>query len=251
MAHSSIGVSTVNCCQRQTYRRPDASRPNNLSGTGSLLTTRSFGYGPPVRPCGRKTGPLPDFIFLTAMRSGAAAETLLSWVRDGAVYFPGTVMKSGEPHRVPLSPRAWGTNRRRRSQTGRQSVWWQASLGRFNPEGFGGAQEGIRRSILCFMTPDGRSAHLEQSTVYRDMFVRPFWPTEFTATPSTKPRCGTFPERGRARAFRLAGSYQASRGGRERRQRRHADERLTAMKKETIKRGVWSMSRTIYEDDDD
>ena len=82
-------------------------RPNNLSGTGSLPTTRSFGYGPPVRPCGRKTGPLPEFIFLTAMRSGAAAETLLSWVRDGAVYFPGTVMKNGEPHRVALSPWAW------------------------------------------------------------------------------------------------------------------------------------------------
>ena len=47
------------------------------------------------------------FIFLTAMRSGAAAETLLSWVRDGAVYFPGTVMKNGEPHRVALSPWAW------------------------------------------------------------------------------------------------------------------------------------------------
>ena len=41
------------------------------------------------------------------MRSGAAAETLLSWVRDGAVYFPGTVMKDGEPHRVALSPWAW------------------------------------------------------------------------------------------------------------------------------------------------
>ena len=38
---------------------------------------------------------------------GAAAQTLLSWVRDGAVYYPAEVMKDGEAHRVAVTPWAW------------------------------------------------------------------------------------------------------------------------------------------------
>ena len=47
------------------------------------------------------------FIILTVVRSGAAAQTMLSWVLDGAVYFPAGVMKGDEAHRVALSDWAW------------------------------------------------------------------------------------------------------------------------------------------------